>query len=298
VSIVEIPFNRLEQDENGVRKLYFGITLMADSIALAGLLENLCVARKACEEERYVVKAGNRRYRALKILVERGTLADDFPVPCKVLDGDGELEAGIENIGREDMRVWEIGNHYLRCADRGMHQKEIAAAHAKSQSHVSMCIRIARDLSPKVIERLSPLGIGSGPNWQELARLAEIRDPDTYGPDTEKQIAALDKLLGEKREKKRKYNQTSRQMTHQMVERLELLQTLPIPKHAAPYLNAILQFLKGDDDEPRFPRAPRAVRPKAAVPSTRGGKRKSSGGRNASHRAPGGVASGGALGHG
>lgn len=260
-TIVDIPLGQLDEDTDNARTMYVGIPLMADSIAIGGLLENLVVVqkpdlvRKPVSEltARFIVKAGNRRLRAMKLLVTQGRLSNGFPVPCKILESDGVLEAGIENLGREDLRAWEVGKHYLRLAEKGMHQKEIASAHARSQQHVSLCIRIARDLSPKVIERLQRIGLNS-PNVIELARLAELRDYDTLGPDTEKQLAALDILLGEKKQRGSKNRSGKQRVNLFMLKRVEFLQANPVPKHAEPYLTAILRFLRGDDDELKFPR--------------------------------------------
>jgi ParB/RepB/Spo0J family partition protein len=259
-SIEDIPFNLLDQDEYNARKTYFGIPLMAESIAIGGLLENLCVVAKP--GGRFAVKAGNRRFRGMKLLVERGTLPADHPVPCKVLPTDGVLESGIENIAREDLRPWEIGEHYLRLSEKGMAQKEIAAAHAKSQQHVSICLRIARDLAPKVIERISRLGASDLPSYIELARLSEIRDLDTFGPDTEKQMVALDTLMGLRKNRHKTNRSGKRKLKSFMIGQLERIEDSDIPAHAMPYVMPLLRFLRGETEELTFPRKKRPVRRK------------------------------------
>lgn len=269
MTLTTIPLHLLDQDDRNSRKQYTGISLLADSIAAGGLLENLGVV--ASKDGRYLVKFGNRRLKAMKLLVNERRLPVDFPVECRILEGDGVLAAGIENIAREDLRPWEVGNHYLLLAEKGLGQKEIAACHAKSQQHVSQCIRIARDLSPVIIDRLSLLSRSDCPNILELTRIAEHRDRDTLGPDVDKQIAALDKLLGIKKERAARAPSEKRQQKIDLMTRLDNFFESKFPRHAAPYMRAVIRFLRGETDALAFPNAPepRGERRAARTPSAR-----------------------------
>jgi ParB/RepB/Spo0J family partition protein len=261
--VVNIPLDLLDEDEKNVRKQYFGIPLFADSIAYAGILQNLVVVPNG---ERYTVKAGNKRRRALLHLVDKGRITKDYLVPCRVLSTDGVVESGIENIAREDLFPWEVGEHYLRLIDRGMIQKEIAEVHGKSQQHVSLCVRIARDLAPEVVKRVVNLG-KSGPNHIELGRIAEFKDIDTLAPDAERQLQALDDLLEVKKEKKKNREKRlepgdGKLMMHMRKRLRALIEKHPLaslPPHVRPYWKSFFRYLQGTQelelpDEPRIER--------------------------------------------
>lgn len=78
---------------------------LAASIAQDGLLQNLVVTRGRGRQFRLV--SGERRYRALKLLAERGDIDADFPVAVEVRSKLGKEErlrlATIENIQRENL---------------------------------------------------------------------------------------------------------------------------------------------------------------------------------------------------
>ncbi|WP_029029962.1 ParB/RepB/Spo0J family partition protein [Salinarimonas rosea] len=77
---------------------------LAASIAQDGLLQNLVVTKG--RGSRFRLVSGERRYRALKLLAERGTIATDHPVAVEIrkLGKDEKLRiAAIENIQRENL---------------------------------------------------------------------------------------------------------------------------------------------------------------------------------------------------
>src|SRR6478736_5367233 len=107
--IQKIPLARLRPDPDQARRTFQRIGELADSIATYGLLTNLVVRDLAGV---YEIKAGERRYRALKLLKEQGRLKSD-EVPCFVVRTNGEYEALVENVQHEDVAPWELGRKYL-----------------------------------------------------------------------------------------------------------------------------------------------------------------------------------------
>ena len=72
--VIKVPLDRLRPDPNQARRTFQRITELADSIATHGLLTNLVVRELGGV---YEIKAGERRYRALKLLKAQGRLQND-----------------------------------------------------------------------------------------------------------------------------------------------------------------------------------------------------------------------------
>ncbi len=85
-----IALNKLVASRDNVRKtgVADGIGELAASIAAHGLLQSL-VVRKAVRGK-FAVIAGQRRHLALSLLIERGSIAADMPIPCTVLSKDAD----------------------------------------------------------------------------------------------------------------------------------------------------------------------------------------------------------------
>src|SRR5438874_13291814 len=86
---------RKAMDRNGLEGL-------AASIRNDGLLQNLVVRPVKGEGEHYRIIAGGRRYRALKLLQERGEVDGEYAVPVEIRDSlskDDSLRiATVENL--------------------------------------------------------------------------------------------------------------------------------------------------------------------------------------------------------
>src|SRR3954468_24885882 len=107
--IENIRLDRLRPDADQARRTFQRIAELAESIARYGLLTNLVVRELGGV---YQIKAGERRYRALKLLKDQGRLASDV-IPCFVVRTDGEYEALGENVQHEDVALWELGRKCL-----------------------------------------------------------------------------------------------------------------------------------------------------------------------------------------
>lgn len=243
---IEVTLDQLDPDPDNARKKYRGIEGLADTIAEHGLLENLVIIEHPAENDRYIVKAGNRRYLAMKSLLARGVWDPKTPIHCKVVER-GVLEALIENGQRDDVPVWDTGAKYCDLAEEGMSQEQIAKTVGKSQQHVSMCVRIARGLSPKLKPALARLQT-AGPNVLELAQIAGHVDRDTLEPDHDKQMATLERLLDKpKRQAGKPRGKTVR--ARLVAARLQELKTLTFTSDAAPIVEAVRRYLSGTDKE-------------------------------------------------
>jgi ParB/RepB/Spo0J family partition protein len=193
--VMLIALDRLRPKPGQVRQTFYNINELAESIERHGLMQNL-VVRPLAEPGYYEIIAGERRYRALKLLESRGALKNRS-VPCLVREGDRldqDVFANIaENVMRDDVPIWELGRVYLMLSDSDLTQAEIAARIGKSQGHVSTAIMIAKNLAPAVIQRLAQAPPGSFP-VQRLIRLAKLVDRDGE-PDEGLQLRMYKQML-------------------------------------------------------------------------------------------------------
>ena len=132
--IQHVRLERLRPDPNQARRTFQRIPDLAESIATYGLLTNL-VVREAGSA--YEIKAGERRYRALRLLQQQGRLKSDI-IPCFVVRTDGEYEALVENVQHEDVALWELGRKYLNLCESGLLQSEVAARIGKTAWKTSL----------------------------------------------------------------------------------------------------------------------------------------------------------------
>lgn len=110
-----IPLANLERSELNPRHTFEDAPLkeLAESIAEQGLLQNLVVRQATDNPDRYLIVAGERRYRALIWLAEEARLPDDIAewgVPVRVINGDDAQHlalALLENLQRQDVNPME-----------------------------------------------------------------------------------------------------------------------------------------------------------------------------------------------
>ncbi len=108
MTIQSVPLSALQPPADNPRTTFDAALLegLAASIRADGLLQNLVVT-PAKGKGRYRIISGERRYRALKLLAERGDIGDDEAVAVEIRTGlskDDTLRlATIENLQREDL---------------------------------------------------------------------------------------------------------------------------------------------------------------------------------------------------
>ncbi len=243
--IITIPLGRLRPDPHQARRTFQRISELADSIARYGLLKNL-VVREADSSGIHEIKAGERRYRALRLLKEQDRLKSD-EVPCFVVRTDGEYEALVENVQHEEVALWELGHKYLNLCESGFLQADVASRIGKTPGHVSTAITLARDLAPAVVVRLSKLPPNTFPA-QRLLRLAALLDDDEQ-PDEENQVRMFEQMLGTptrragRPARRRTEKETVWARYRKLKEGASALRVDPVYQ---PFLESVLQYLAGE----------------------------------------------------
>ena len=196
--IRSIPLDRLVRSPANVRRTEAGKTAFAElkaSIAAHGLLENL-VARSIgpaedtgtgpgqAPGERFAVIAGARRLAALNDLAREGTIARDFPVPCRVIEnGVGDTELSLaENTVRVAMHPADQVQAFGALALAGATVADIAARFGVSERIVEQRLRLGH-AAPELLDAYRENAI-------DLATLKAF----TVTTDTARQMAVWEQV--------------------------------------------------------------------------------------------------------
>ncbi len=165
--IRSIPLDRLERSPANVRRTEAGKTAFAElkaSIAAHGLLENLVARSIGPSEdpgtgpgqapgERFAVIAGARRLAALNELASKGTIAADFPVPCRVIEnGVSDTEISLaENVLHVAMHPADQVQAFGALALAGATVADIAARFGVSERIVEQRLRLGH-AAPELLD--------------------------------------------------------------------------------------------------------------------------------------------------
>ncbi|WP_320188455.1 ParB/RepB/Spo0J family partition protein (plasmid) [Agrobacterium rosae] len=150
---INIELSKLDADPKNVRKTYSAesIAALAASIRVNGVLQNL-VVRTGDKKGRYFVTAGERRRRALLLLLEQGEIQKSHAVECKVRDGEDATEISLtENVMREDMHPVDAYEAFSALADQGKAIPDIAARFGTTEIIVRRRLALAK-VSPKLLD--------------------------------------------------------------------------------------------------------------------------------------------------
>jgi ParB family transcriptional regulator, chromosome partitioning protein len=113
---------------------------LAASIRNDGLLQNLVVSPVKGKGQHYRIVSGERRYRALKLLQERGELDEDFSVPVEIrvsLSKDDSLRiATVENLQRQNLTPLEEATALTKLIHKGATLDDVAARTGLSQTTI------------------------------------------------------------------------------------------------------------------------------------------------------------------
>ena len=129
--ITELDIEKIDQNPDQPRKYFDETSLreLANSIESKGLLQPILV--RVGEGGSYIIVAGERRYRAHKLL-NRQTIA------AIITAGDSDEIALIENIQREDLRPIEEAEALQRLIDKhGYKHEEVARVVGKARNTVT-----------------------------------------------------------------------------------------------------------------------------------------------------------------
>lgn len=136
---VTVNINDIEPNRDQPRKDFDegALSELAESIARHGLIQPIVV--KPTTEGRYMIIAGERRWRACRIAG-----VNDIPVMIKDIDDRTLMElALIENLQREDLNPVEEALGYRALIDEfKLTQEEVANRMGKSRSAVTNALRL------------------------------------------------------------------------------------------------------------------------------------------------------------
>ena len=147
----------IDTDENQPRKAFDAEELasLAETIRNYGILQPLLVEKKA---ERYVIVAGERRFRAAKLAG-----LTSVPVRVDTYTPQKRMEISlIENIQRSDLNPIEEAKGYKTLIeDYGLTQEDAAKSVGKSRPAVSNALRLL-NLSPEVLHLVETGDLSAG----------------------------------------------------------------------------------------------------------------------------------------
>lgn len=151
--VVEIDIDKIEANPYQPRTVFGDdIDELAESIRLNGLIQPLTVK---AEGERYILIAGERRLRALKLL------GNAF-APCIVLDitdRNSAVLALVENIQRKDLHFFDEAEALSKLLDfYGMTQEDAAVRLGKTQSTIANKLRLLK-LSESIRSKIRCCGL-------------------------------------------------------------------------------------------------------------------------------------------
>ena len=197
-----IPVEDIHPNPDQPRRLFREDELRAlsESIEANGLLQPITLMKE--EDGSYRIIAGERRYRACKMLGMNAVPS----IICTVTDEDAAALALIENIQRSDLNCFEEANAIDNLIDKlDLTQEQAAKKLGKSQSAVANKLRLL-----KIPEKVQKFLIESGlterharallrlPKDQMLPAAQEIAEQELNVAQTE---ALVDALLSPEEEK-------------------------------------------------------------------------------------------------
>ena len=245
---LKIPLREIMPSSRNLRERLDGIDELAASIEKEGLLQNLVVERRSFPAG-YEVCAGNRRLKALKLLVKNGKIPEDFEVPCLVRwDGDSDefyWTNTIENLQRQDVPIWEYGARFNELKDAGYSGNEIAARIQRNAGYVSRASHIASLIHPEVLSKVKELR-GKRLSDSQLLQISHILNRDGT-PDLKGQMVQF-KLYSRKRLPTTKGQKGSHSRETYVMRRLKKIKdgsSFKVPGYAVPVIKAVVDYLEG-----------------------------------------------------
>jgi ParB family chromosome partitioning protein len=152
MTTTSIPLKNLTHWPHNVRKTGAadGIEELAASIRSIGLLQSLVVI--PFRKKKFAVVAGGRRLAALESLRQEGHLAEDYEVPCIVIEAERALEASLgENVMRLAMHPVHEFTAFLALVEQGLSAADVAAKFGVTEHVVAQRLKLAR-VHPAVLE--------------------------------------------------------------------------------------------------------------------------------------------------
>lgn len=188
-----LDLDTIDSDPEQARKKFTGIQALADSIEEeGGLLQAIVVQKKG---DRWEIVAGERRWRALWLLVRKGK-PEFARVKCQVRtvnesrNGQAVASGLAENLCRDDLHPVEAARGIAAALeDRAWTPKRLGKVIGRSQGWLSAHRKIARDLHPEIAAEF--LRTKAGVAWRTLYEAAQMLDSNGE-PDLDRQRRHID----------------------------------------------------------------------------------------------------------
>ena len=150
IRITHIPLHQIDVSGTNPRKTFDQVALeeLAQSIYEKGVLQPIIVREK--KSGRYEIVAGERRYRAAKLVEETYADRNSIPAIIRELSEEEVLEIQIiENLQRKDVHPMEEALGFLHLTTiKKMDVKEIAARVGKNPSYVAQRLKFNDLIEP------------------------------------------------------------------------------------------------------------------------------------------------------
>lgn len=146
-----VPISEVSGDDENARTDLPDIEALAADIKANGLINPLTVVNGGEGSKKYVVKAGNRRLAALKLLKVK-----EIPVIVKAESNETDIVQLAENLGRVNLHPLDLAQRLFDLTDKkGAYgakytMKQLAERLQKSTAHVENLVRVRRKLSDEV----------------------------------------------------------------------------------------------------------------------------------------------------
>lgn len=154
-----ISISLIDRDPGQPRKHFDEAALqeLAESIDKLGLLQPVVVRPSG---DRYIIVAGERRFRAVTMLGHES-------VPVMIVDASSEdafVLAVAENVNRKDMNPIEEGGAFQLLIDRGRTKDEVAALFGKTRVYIETRVYLLR-LDPPIQQMVAKGQISQQVGW-------------------------------------------------------------------------------------------------------------------------------------
>jgi ParB family chromosome partitioning protein len=184
MTIQSISLSQLKASTENPRKTFDQTSIegLALSIKQDGLLQNLVVA-KPKGKQKFIIIAGERRFRALQYLLDKGEISNDYAVQVEVKEGLTEQEtfriATVENVQRENLPPVEEAEAIAALLQEGMVIDDVAAQTGLSISTINrrlalsnLCKEAKKALSAKkmTLSQAEALTLGTVKQQREILR--------------------------------------------------------------------------------------------------------------------------------
>jgi len=196
MSLHSVSLSQLVPSKANPRKLFDVASLegLAMSIRTDGLLQNLVVTPASGKGKRYAVISGERRYRALKLLEERGELPNGFTVPVEIrtrLTKEESLRLStVENLQRADLTPLEQTAALTKLVKEGETLEDVAAQTGLSASTIKrrlalngLCKEAKAALDAKVLSLAQAEALTLGTDDDQQSFVEEIGRGQHHSPE-------------------------------------------------------------------------------------------------------------------